>query len=57
MSLGNLFHSRGAIMEKARSPYVFELAFGSTSSRMEDGLNSRVGIFLVISSQRYAGAK
>ena len=50
MLLGRLFHSVGAIYEKARSPYVLVLLDGTSSSRIDDGLNNKckllgVGLF------------
>ena len=57
MLLGRLFHSVGAIYEKARSPYVSVLLGGTSSSRIDDGLSSRLGFFFLIMSQRYSGAK
>ena len=45
MLLGRLFHSVGAIYEKARSPYVLVLLGGTSSSRIDDGLSSRPGFF------------
>ena len=58
MLLGRLFHSVGAIYEKARSPYVFFfLLDGTSSSGIDDGLSSCPGFFFLIMSQRYLGAK
>ena len=55
MLLGRLFHSVGAIYEKARSPCVLVLLGGTSSSRIDDGLSSRPGFFFLIMSQRYLG--
>ena len=56
MLLGRLFHSVGAIYEKARSPYVLVLLGGTSSSRIDDGLSSRPGFFFLIMSQEVLGS-
>ena len=56
ISRGRLFHSLGAIAEKARPPQVDRVR-GISSIRSEDDLSCRDDLLTVSKSLKYAGAK
>ena len=55
MCSGRLFQTHGAVNVKALSPYVFNLAFGTTNWFLFDDLKVLVGSYSLTKSEIYTG--